>query len=60
MSHKRLKSSTILLLGFGLTGQQAQTICMKESSVRKIPFSGTIQLAEGLIVDRPVEAVLSR
>lgn len=48
MRHKRLKLSAILLLGLGLTGLQAQTMCVKESSgteshyalsnIRKITF----------------------
>ena len=50
MRHKRLKLSAVLLLGFGLTGLQAQTMYVKESSgtqtaytlnnIRKMTFSG--------------------
>lgn len=32
MRHKRLKLSAVLLLGLGLTGLQAQTMYVKESS----------------------------
>ena len=32
MKHKRLKLSAVLLLGLGLTGLQAQTMYVKESS----------------------------
>ncbi len=53
MRHKKLKLSTLLLLGFGLTGLQAQTMYVKEKSgsqtaytlsdVRKMTFSlGTV------------------
>ena len=50
MRHKRLKLSAVLLLGLGLTGLQAQTMYVKESSgtqtaytlssIRKMTFSG--------------------
>lgn len=32
MTHKKLKFSAVLLLGLGLTGLQAQTMYVKESS----------------------------
>ena len=50
MRHKRLKLSSVLMLGLGLTGLQAQTMYVKEksgtqtaytlSSLRKMTFSG--------------------
>ena len=50
MKHKRLKLSSVILLGLGLTGLQAQTMYVKEisstqtaytlSNVRKMTFSG--------------------
>lgn len=50
MRHKKLKLSAVLLLGLGLSGLQAQTMYVKESSgtqtaytlsnVRKMTFSG--------------------
>ena len=56
MKHKRLKLCTILLLVFGLTGLQAQTMYVKTtggvqtsyalSSIKKLTFSG------GNMVDR--------
>ena len=39
MKHKKLKLSTVLLLGLGLTGLQAQTMYVRQTSGTQTPYS---------------------